>query len=252
MKLRALIVDDEPIARGVLRDELESYPDVTVVGEAGSGPEALLQIVALSPHVIFLDLQMPGMGGFEVISAIPAGDGKPIPAVVVVTAFDQHALRALDAGAVDYLLKPVKEDRLKRSIDRVRQLLSHRGPEPARTLAKLQEVAEPSTRKIVGRLGGEYHLINLSDVLAFQAEGELVWIITAKHRYLAGERLRSLQKRLEGSSFQRVHRGAIVNVDHVSKMAPLSSNRWLVTLTGQQEFVVSKRMAKNVRQILHW
>ena len=107
-------------------------------------------------------------------------------------------------------------------------------------------------RKIVGRAGGEYILLNANEVLAFQAEGELVWIITAKNRYLAAQSLRKIEEKLEGSSFRRVHRNALVNVDHVRKMAALSSNRWLITLHNNQEFIVSKRLARNVREILSW
>ena len=126
----------------------------------------------------------------------------------------------------------------------------------AENLAKLQEIAgvpvSPKIRKIVGRLGGEYFLLSASEVLAFQAEGEMVWIITAKQRYMATQSLRKIEEKLAGTSFRRVHRNALVNVDHVRKMAALSSNRWLITLNNQQEFVVSKRLARNVRQILSW
>jgi DNA-binding LytR/AlgR family response regulator len=126
----------------------------------------------------------------------------------------------------------------------------------AENLAKLQEAAGPiatrSPRKIVGKLGEEYFLLNAAEVLAFQADGEIVWIVTAKQRFVATQSLRSIEGKLAGSSFRRVHRNALVNVDHVRKLSALSSNRWLITLTNQQEFIVSKRMARNVRQILTW
>jgi DNA-binding LytR/AlgR family response regulator len=107
-------------------------------------------------------------------------------------------------------------------------------------------------RKVVGRSGSEYHLLDPNDVLAFQAEGELVWIITAKHRFLAAQSLRTIENRLEKTQFQRVHRNALVNVNHVRKMSPLTSRRWLLTLTNQQQLTVSKRLAHNIRQILQW
>jgi two-component system LytT family response regulator len=248
--LRALIVDDEPIARQVLRDELEAQKDVEIVGEAANGLSALEQIAALHPDVVFLDLQMPGLTGFEVIQRMPLG--AHVPVVIVVTAYDQHAIEALDAGAIDYLLKPLREARLIKALDRARQLIA-KPPVAADTAGEAPAAVAPQpVRKIVGRLGDEYFLLSPSDVLAFQADGELVWIVTAKQRYLATERLRTIQQKLAGSSFERVHRGALVNVDHVRKMAALSSNRWLITLRNNQEFIVSKRLARNVRQILSW
>jgi len=251
--VRVLVVDDEPVARRVLREELELQPDVEIVGEADNGVRALVEIEALEPDVIFLDLQMPQMGGLEVIQRLQGG--AHLPVVVVVTAYDQYAVKALDDGAIDYLLKPVAAPRLLRSLDRARQLLSSR-PEAAENLARLQEIAgvpaAPAIRKIVGRSGDEYFLLNASEVLAFQADGEIVWVITAKQRYQATQSLRKIEEKLNGTTFRRVHRNALVNVDHVRKMAALSSNRWLITLHNNQEFVVSKRLARNVRQILSW
>ena len=251
--LRAIIVDDEPIARQVLRDELELHKDVEVIAEAATGPSALERIAALHPDVVFLDLQMPGMSGFEVIQKMPLG--AHVPVVIVVTAFDQHAIEALDSGAIDYLLKPVGESRLVKALDRARQL-TRRPAAAAENVAQIEQSTAPAgssaVRKIVGRLGGEFFLLSPSEVLAFQADGELVWIITAKQRYLATERLRTIQQKLAGSSFERVHRGALVNVDHVRKMSALSSNRWLITLCNNQEFIVSKRLARNVKQVLSW
>jgi two-component system, LytTR family, response regulator len=250
---RALIVDDEPVARRVLREELELQPDVDVVAEADTGMQALAEIAALQPDLVFLDLQMPEMGGFEVIQQLRGGSYLPV--VIVVTAYDQYAIKAFEAGAVDYLLKPVGQARLAQSLNRARQLLNSRTG-AAENLARLQEIAgAPSAarpRKIVGRIGEEYYLLTASEVLAFQAEGEMVWIITARQRYLATQSLRKIQEKLEGGSFRRVHRNALVNVDHVRKMSALSSNRWLITLDNNQEFVVSKRLARNVREILSW
>ncbi len=253
MPLRALVVDDEPVARRILREELELQEGFQVIGEADNGVRALEQIAEFQPEVVFLDLQMPVMGGFEVIQRLRGG--AHLPVIIVVTAYDQYAIRALDEGAVDYLLKPVGHARLVQALERARRLLGRRA-DLADNLARLQEVAAPPAagqlRKIVGRLGEEFFLLNAAEVLAFQAEGDLVWIITAKQRLLATQSLRKIQEKLEGRSFRRVHRNTLVNVDHVRKLAALSSNRWLITLSNEQEFVVSKRMARNVRQILSW
>jgi len=251
-RIRALIVDDEPVARQILRDELASVDDVDIVGEAENGSQALRQIADLRPDLVLLDLQMPGLGGFEVIQQLPAGT---LPIVIIVTAYDQHAVRAFEAGALDYLLKPVSRDRLDKALDRARTLHGRTG-EVAESLARFSEAAEnsalPRSRKIVGRAGGEYHLLPLEDVLAFQAEREIVWMVTARQRLMATQTLRGLESRLKGAGFERVHRSALVNVNHVRKMTPLTSFRWLLTLSNGQEFIVSKRQAKNVRQMLQW
>ncbi len=250
--IKAILVDDEPIARKVLREELGLVADVEIVGEAENGRQAIDQIHSLKPDLVFLDLQMPGMDGFEVVRRL---DGSALPCIVIVTAYDQHAIRAFEAGAVDYLLKPVGEDRLARCLERVRQL--RKSPlAVVEKVVQLQELApaEPSAkpRKVVGRLGEEYFLLESSQVLAFQAERELVWIITRKQRYLATQPLKVIQQKVAGLNFARVHRNCVVNLDQVAKMAPLSSQRWLLTLSNQQELIVSKRQARAVQKLLSW
>src|SRR5450432_2458986 len=136
--MKALIVDDEPIARRVLREELELFPEVLVVGEAGDGKEALQKIADLRPDVVFLDLQMPVMSGFEVVRNL---SGPPLPIIVIVTAFDQHAIEAFEAGAIDYLLKPVGEARLRTAVDRARKLQG-KSAEIAERIDKIASAAD--------------------------------------------------------------------------------------------------------------
>jgi len=249
--MTALIVDDEPIARNVLREELELFPEVQVVGEASDGKEALHEIAKLQPDVIFLDLQMPAMSGFEVVRSLR---GPKLPIIVIVTAFDEHAIEAFEAGAIDYLLKPVSEARLRKAVERARNLIGRPGEIAAQVdkIASAQATGTPPSRKVVGKNGEEYFLLDPDEVLAFQAEGELVWIITSKHRLLATQRLHAIGERLGEGQFQRVHRNAIVNINHIRKMSALSSQRWLITLSNALQLVVSKRQAHNIRKILHW
>ncbi len=251
--MKTLIVDDEPIAREVLRGELEPFEDVVVVGEAENGRQALDQIAELRPDLVFLDLQMPLMGGLEVVGSLKGGH---LPVIVIVTAYDEYAIQAFEAGAIDYLLKPVSAARLQKTIERARAL--HAKPrEKAEKIAEIagtqvSEAEVPISRKIVGRRGEEYVLLDFDEVLAFQAEGEVVWIITAREKYLATQALRTIEGRLQRLQFQRVHRNAIVNVNHVRKMSALSSQRWLLTLTNGQELIVSKRQAHTIRGLLRW
>lgn len=250
--LKTLIVDDEHIARRILRESLDFLPQVEVVGEAENGKEALEKISSLRPDLVFLDLQMPVLSGFEVVRNL----GSHVPAIVIVTAFDEHAIQAFEAGAIDYLLKPVDEGRLHKAVERARNLLGS----PTEVANRIATIAaaeaespnSPARRKIVGRNGADYFLLDTDEVLAFQAERELVWIVTSRQRYMATQSLSGIEERLRDPQFQRVHRNAIVNVNHVRKMSALSSQRWLITLSNALQLVVSKRQAHNIRQILHW
>jgi len=252
--LRVLIVDDEPIARKVLREELDLMDTVEVIGEAENGAAALSMMSSVPPDLVFLDVQMPVMNGFELLAQLRGGH---MPAFVMVTAYDQHAIRAFEAGAVDYLLKPVSHRRLAQAVERASRF--YRNPlQVAETVAKLQEIApavtpgSPQPRKVVGKLGEEYFLLSLQEVLAFQAEGDITWIVTAKQRYYAAHSLRAIEERLSNSSFRRIHRNTLININQIRKMSMITSQRWLVTLNNGDEFIVSKRQAKNVRDVLSW
>jgi two-component system, LytTR family, response regulator len=231
--IKTLIVDDEPVARQILREELTLMPGVELVGESGDGNDALRKIADLQPDLVFLDLQMPPFDGFEVVRRMSL---TTPPVIVVVTAFDEHAMKAFESGAVDYLLKPVRRERLLKAVDRVRGLL----------------LTPAGPRKIVGRIGRDYFLLDFEEVLALQAEGELVWIVTAERRYLTSQTLRAVESTLPVASFQRVHRNAIVNIDHVRQITSIASHRWMLKLSNQQEFVVSKRQAHNIRRLLRY
>jgi two-component system LytT family response regulator len=250
MPLRTLIVDDEPIARKVMREELGLFDDIEIIGEADNGTIALEKINSEHPDLVLLDLQMPGMGGLEVVRNLR--QGTHMPAIVIVTAYDKYALQAFEAGAIDYLLKPVGEERLAEAVQRAKRLTER---EAVERVAQIQEIADqpstPQPRRIVGRIGEEYFLLSANEIYAFQADGDLVWIITAKKKYLATQTLKVLDQRLRNTSFRRIHRSALVNVDHVRKMSALSSQRWLITLANDQEFIASKRQAGSIRQLLN-
>lgn len=235
--MRILIADDEPVARQVLREMLEEIPDAQLVGEAASGPDALKLLPSAKPDLLLLDLQMPGMTGFQVAGAL---GGNQSPLVIFVTAYEQHALEAFNAGALDYLLKPVRRERLETALQKARTLLAKRTREP-------QVQAGAELRKIVGRLGQDLHLLDPAEVIAFQAEGDLVYILTAAGRYYASHPLKALEERLP-AQFRRVHRSTIINTDQIRKISPLSSKRWLLRMTNGMEVIVSKRLAGAIRE----
>lgn len=238
--MRILIADDEPIARQVLREIIEEIPGVTLVGEAVDGTDAIAQARQLQPDVILLDLHMPGLDGFQVKQAFPS-DWAPL--VIFVTAYEEHALEAFNAGAIDYVLKPVRKERLEASLQKARTQLAGKVPSKA---------ASAASRKIIGRLGNDLHLLDPSEVIAFQAEGDLVFIITAKGRYFANHSLKVLEQKLPGNSFRRVHRATIINTDQIRKISPLSSKRWLLKMANGMEVIVSKRLSGVIREETQW
>jgi DNA-binding LytR/AlgR family response regulator len=242
-----VLVDDEPIARSILQEELAGIPGVLLVGQADNGPAAIEMINGLRPDLVMLDIQMPGCDGFEVVRNL-----APLPpSIVFVSAFDHHAIRAFEVGASGYLLKPVRQDRLLAAVEKARQFA--RQPfKSADAIARTLDAAVPAgRRRIVGQKGDEYFLLDLDEVLAFRAEGELVWIITRQKRYLANQTLQEIAKRLAGLQFRRIHRNAVINIDHIRKMSSLSSQRWLVTMSNDLELTVSKRQAHTIREVLH-
>ena len=229
--MRIVIADDEPIARSILREEIESIAGLELVGEAEDGLRALALIGSLHPDLVILDLEMPVMGGFEAIANLSAAAGQLPPSVIIATAYNEHAIRAFEAGAIDYLLKPVSRERLLKSVERVARLRGHplEAAEQAKRLAAVaQSSSSAAPDKIVGRAGEEYFLLDAAEVLAFLAEEESVWVVTAKRRYEATHSLRAVEERVRHLPFQRVHRNALVNVNHVRKMSALSSQRWLL------------------------
>ncbi|MBL8178678.1 MAG: response regulator [Bryobacterales bacterium] len=237
--MRVLIADDEPVARQVLRELLEEIAGVTVVGEAASGDEAVSLTAQARPDVVLLDLQMPRMGGLEAASHFASTFP---PAVIFVTAFQDHALEAFDAGAVDYVLKPVRKERLEAALAKVKTRMAAITTPPAAT--------SPDVRKIVGKLGNDLHLIDPAEVVAFQADGDVVYILTATRRFYASHTLRALEERLPADRFRRVHRATIVNTDQIRKISPLSSKRWLLRMSNGMDIVVSKRMGSVIRDAL--
>ncbi len=241
MPLRTLIVDDEPVARQLLREELAEIDGVTLVGEAENGERALEFVERLSPDLVLLDIQMPVLDGFEVVRKLRG----PLPSIVFVTAFSEHALKAFEVGAADYLLKPVRAERLRQAVARARS-----GPSSARRVADTLNAERPAAAKIVARKGHDFYLLDYDEIYAFQADGELVWALTDSQRYLVTDSLKALEERLPSAVFRRVHRGALVNVKKVRKLTSISSQRWLLTLTNGVQLTVSKRQAPAIRELL--
>jgi DNA-binding LytR/AlgR family response regulator len=248
--MRVLIADDEPIAREILREHVEAIPSLQIAGEASTGRETLERIIDLKPDIVLLDLQMPEMDGLTVVRSL-RGERRPL--IIFVTAFEKHALEAFDVDAVDYLLKPIRRERLERAIAKAERQL--KAGARAESLQKRAQPDEPP-RKIVGRRGSNVYLLDPAEIVAFQAEGELVHIITTgiatSPRYLSDHSLRVLETKLANPVFRRIHRGTIINTDHIRRISPLSSKRWLLKMSNGLEAVVSKRLASSIRGQTKW
>lgn len=242
--MRALIADDEPVARALLREHLGYFPSIEIVGEAESGEQVVAQVNRLQPDVLFLDINMPGLDGFAALRALK---GDASPAVIFVTAHDDRALDAFNVGAADYLLKPIRSDRLAVAIDRAAASRPQSAPAPIRPAPAPQPDHHPVLRTVVGRLGSDYHVLEPGEVIAFQAEGETVYIVSTRGRFLAGATLKELEARLPAPQFRRIHRSTIINTSHIRKISPLSSKRWMVKMSNGTEFTVSKRMTSTFR-----
>lgn len=216
--VRVLIVDDEPLVRVGLRATLAQQAGVEIVGEAGDGLAAIEAIEKLAPHLVFLDVQMPGCDGFEVLAQL---DAEQRPAVVFVTAYEQYALKAFDAHAIDYLLKPFDDPRLLDALARARTWLDREPPAPQGGVpALLDEVAETRGRtRFVAKHGGRLRMVPANEVEWIEARGNYVHLHHAEGPFLIRETLTSLESTLNPERFQRVHRSAIVALDSVVEVA---------------------------------
>ncbi|RAK03079.1 LytTR family two component transcriptional regulator [Larkinella arboricola] len=235
---RSLIIDDELLARQVIRTLLQTVPDFMVVDEAANGTEAVLKVLQQKPDLIFLDIQMPELDGFEVMKEIWAHHQ---PMVVFTTAYDQYALRAFEVNAVDYLLKPFNEIRFYQALNRAKERLAQRAqPQVDALMGQLlhDEAARPDgayLRRILVKETGKMSLVNTDDILYFDADGNYITLHTEEKNHLIYESLTNLETRLDPSTFVRIHRSHIVNLDYIAEIENHFNGEYKVRLrTGQQ------------------
>jgi two-component system LytT family response regulator len=218
MTFDVLIVDDEAVARRRIRRLLASEPDVATIAECGDGASALESITTNKPDVVFLDVQMPELDGFEVISALPVDQ---LPAIVFVTAFDRYAIRAFDVHAIDYLLKPFTGERFRVALARARERLERRARD--RGLVSLRRELRTDrryARRIAVRAGDRYVVIDWHDVDWVGAADNYVKLHVGSREYLVRETLANLERTLDPDQFSRIHRSAIVQLDRIVELRP--------------------------------
>lgn len=250
--LRVLVVDDEEPARARARQMLSDLPAVEVVGEAGSASEARDRVRELGPDVLLLDIQMPGEDGFALLQSLP----EP-PAVVFATAYDHYAVRAFEAHAIDYLLKPFRAERLAEAIARVRRDLDR--PDDLATriselLAGLGDAAgaTPWLERFAVRTGVKQRILKADEVMWFGAEDKLVFAATENDRHYVNFTLDQLEKRLDPRRFVRVHRAAIANLDWAAALIPAFAGTWRLQLRdpARTEVPVSRQRARLLKERL--
>ncbi|WP_416907788.1 MAG: LytR/AlgR family response regulator transcription factor [Polymorphobacter sp.] len=265
MPITTIIVDDEPLAIQGLELRLQAFDDIEIVERCANGREAIRAIKTLKPDLVFLDIQMPGFDGFSVVSGI--ADVAP-PLFVFVTAYQQHAIRAFEAQAVDYLLKPVEEDRLAATIERVRQRLSEKrsAEEKNRLQGLLAELAPgavtetmtaseaPAADRFEKVLNikdrGQIFRVDVDDIERIDAAGDYMCIYTAEQTLILRETMKDLEKRLDPRKFQRIHRSTIVNLDNIKSVKPHTNGECFLVLASNAQVKVSRSYRDVVARFL--
>jgi two-component system LytT family response regulator len=254
MKIRTLIVDDEPLARERLRKLLQAESDIELVGECSDGKEALTVIKSTNPDLLFLDVQMPEMDGFGVIAALEVGQ---TPAVIFVTAYDQFALRAFEVHALDYLLKPFDRGRFQKALARARQLVQQRVAGPAgQQLSSLvtdlkSEKTEPKyLDRLAVKTEGRVLFFKIDDIDWIEAADNYVSVHVGNEEHLHRETMASLETKLPPSRFLRISRSTIVNLERIKEMQPMFHGDYVVILKNGARLGLSRGYRDKLNHLL--
>ena len=228
--LKAVIVDDEELARRYLKELLRAHPDIQVAAECANGFEAVKAIAETSPHLLFLDIQMPKLDGFEVLELIDPG-----PVVIFVTAYDQYAMRAFDAHAVDYLLKPFRADRFETALARARLHLAEAQPAPVPA-----RPPEPKPERIVVKDGARIHIIPIAKLDYAEAQDDYVALHSEGKTWLKQQPIARLEEMLDPARYVRIHRSYIVNLERIARLEPYAKDSRVAILADGARLPVSR------------
>lgn len=247
--MRTVIVDDEPLAREGVLLRLQKFRDVEVVAECEDGSSAVEKILQLSPDLVFLDVQMPDMDGFEVLRALPR---ESLPEIIFLTAYEHHAVRAFEVHALDYLLKPVDDDRFAAALDRARQAASHdsRVQMAERLLQFLQhESPDPVTRFPV-RVGSRIQVVRTQDIDWIGSAGDYVEIHSKGKSHLLHETMKSMEQKLDPDQFLRIHRSRIVRVELIQDALSIENREYIVRLSDGSQHRSGRTYAERLENWL--
>jgi two-component system LytT family response regulator len=243
MPVRCLIVDDEDLARQQITRLLAAQPDFQVIGEARNGVDALELIPELKPEVVFLDIEMPGLNGFDMLAQL-----REPPLIVFATAYDEFAIRAFDANAIDYLLKPIQPARLAQALEKVQaNLLRSSDQYQASLSATLATLRPGPPAKLAGRRGKRIVLLSPKEIIYAAIEDKLVFLYTDTERFLTDRTIVELDQLLAPAGFFRISRAAVVNLEHARELLPWFSGTWRVKLSNQVELDVSRDRSRLLR-----
>lgn len=249
--IRVLLVDDEPLAREMLREMLRSDPEVVIVGESVNGREALAAIREHSPDLIFLDVQMPELGGFEVLSSLAE---EEIPSVIFVTAYDQYAVRAFEVNALDYLLKPFDQERFDVAWQRARAQIKRdlNGGIDKRILSLLEELKAGKSylERLVIKTAGRIYFLETSEIDWIEAEGNYVSVHSGKKSHLLRETISSLEAQLDPKKFVRIHRSSIVRLDRIQELQPWFHGEYRIILHDGTQLTLSRNHRDKLQEAL--
>ncbi len=250
-KIRTLIVDDEPLARERLAGLLAAEPDIEIIGQCRDGEEAVRAIVEQTPDLVFLDIQMPQMNGFEVIEAV---GGEKMPLVIFVTAHDQHALRAFQSKALDYLLKPFDRDRFRDALQRARKQVEREdtGEIGRRLLALVKDLRrdQPRTDRLVVKSGGRLFFLRADEIDWVEAAGNYVRLHVGNTSYLLRETMNAIEARLDPEKFFRIHRCRIVNMERIQELQPWLNGEYAVLLRTGTRVTLSRGYREKLQERL--
>ena len=240
MQIKALIVDDEPLARDRIREMLKDHPEVEVIGEARNGQEAIAAVTDQNPDLVFLDVQMPDLDGFSVLQNLKA---EQVPLIIFVTAYDQHALRAFDVHAVDYLTKPFDRKRFAEAIDHAKVYLKGaKEPDTARIISMLQEIRTGARylERFAIKNGETVFFVRAEDVDAIEAQGNYVRLSLAGSSHLLRDTLNNVESQINPRMFVRIHRRTIVNIDRVKEVQTWARGEYRVVLSTGAHYTLSR------------
>jgi two-component system LytT family response regulator len=250
-KIRTLVVDDEPLARERLMGLLAGEPDIETIGQCRDGEEAVRAIIEHSPDLVFLDVQMPAMNGFEVIDAVGS---ERMPLVIFVTAYDQHALKAFQVRALDYVLKPFDRERFQEALQRARAHIQRdeTGDLGRRLLALVKDLRrdQPKTDRLVVKSGGRLFFLRTDEIDWIEAAGNYVRLHVGNTSHLLRETMNAIEGRLDPEKFFRIHRSRIVNIERIQEMQPWLNGEYAVVLRTGTRLTLSRGYREKLQERL--
>ena len=256
MKIKTLIIDDEAIARDRVRRFLAAEPDIEILGECRNGREAVAAIKKLQPDLVFLDIQMPRLDGFGVIEAVGI---KRMPHVIFVTAYDEHALRAFEVSALDYLLKPIDGERFFEALERARDRIRGKNLEAIsaqlhKMMAALQaerKYLERLSIKSTGKSGGRITFLGVDEIDWIGAADNYVQVHAGRESHLLHATMNSLENRLDPNKFLRIHRSTIINVERIKELHPMFHGEYQVILKDGTQLTSGRGYRGNLQKLLN-